>query len=156
MKRRVLLVDDNEELTFHLGRYLERRGCEVERVNEAPKALAVARAFQPDAIILDYFMPELNGADLAWQLEADEALRRVPVMICSGYAEKISPRELPPKAFRSAPNRFRRHRSWHGYKRLRERRPANLRHSSCTSAIAASRSLTRKSLSSSSALAPPA
>jgi CheY-like chemotaxis protein len=98
MKRRVLLVDDNEELTFHLGRYLERRGCQVERVNEAPKALAVARTFQPDAIILDYFMPELNGADLAWQLEADEALRRVPVMICSGYAEKISPRELPPKA----------------------------------------------------------
>jgi CheY-like chemotaxis protein len=85
-----MLVDDHPLMTLALGRYLEKVGFEVEQVNDSPRALRVAHTFQPHAMILDYQMPGLSGADVAWQFESDPVLQTVPIMICSGYAETIS------------------------------------------------------------------
>jgi two-component system phosphate regulon response regulator PhoB len=92
-----MLVDDHPLMTLALGRYLEKVGFEVEQVNDSPRALRVAHTFQPHAMILDYQMPGLSGADVAWQFESDPVLQTVPIMICSGYAETISRAELPPR-----------------------------------------------------------
>jgi two-component system OmpR family response regulator len=94
---RVLLVDDNPTLTSALGRYLVRLGYEVEQVNESIRALSFARAFQPEAIILDYKMPGFTGVQVAWQFEGDPTLRGVPILLATGYVGEIRRAELPPK-----------------------------------------------------------
>lgn len=80
-----------------LGHYLRCVGFEVEQVNDSSQALEVALAFRPDVVILDYQMPGLNGAEVAWEFACDPVLQSVPILICSGYADTISRTEFPPK-----------------------------------------------------------
>jgi two-component system, OmpR family, response regulator len=90
-KPRVLIVDNNPEFTFrahlflqHTGRYL------VWEENDPLSVLETARAFQPDLILLDLIMPELDGAEVAAQLGADWTLRRVPIVFLTAL---ITPEE---------------------------------------------------------------
>ena len=53
---------------------------EVLELNDPALAVAVARQFSPDIILLDIIMPELDGGDVLSQLRADPALQNVPVI----------------------------------------------------------------------------
>ena len=64
--------------------------------NDSAQVLAVAKAFQPKVVILDFLMPNLHGGDVAWQLSSDPFLRRVKVIVCTGYPESEISRALPP------------------------------------------------------------
>jgi CheY-like chemotaxis protein len=48
--------------------------------NKAAHALATARACQPDLILLDVVMPEMDGGDVAAQIQADPALKHIPIV----------------------------------------------------------------------------
>ena len=61
---RILLVeDDNSLATVYVDR-LEAEGFEVKRVENGEDALAAAESFQPDLVLLDVMMPEINGFDV--------------------------------------------------------------------------------------------
>lgn len=63
-KNKILLVeDDNSLATVYVDR-LEAEGFEVKRVENGEDALAAAEAFQPDLVLLDVMMPEINGFDV--------------------------------------------------------------------------------------------
>ena len=65
---RVLLVDDNAAMLRRAAAVLTP-GCEVVgAVKDGPAALAAAREFQPDVIVLDISMPGMNGLELASRL----------------------------------------------------------------------------------------
>ena len=90
MPHRILLVDDDPETTSGLHRLLTMKGYEVCEENDPTKALRVAREFQPDFVILDYLMPEMNG------VEATREIRRLPgargqvpiiALTCSGAGD---------------------------------------------------------------------
>ena len=77
----------------HLGLGLGRDGEESARLvisqirlaflvrveNHSQKAMEVARAFKPDAIILDIIMPEMEGSEVARQMKADPELKTIPI-----------------------------------------------------------------------------
>lgn len=92
-KRRVLIVDDEPDFTFMTALTLQQMGhYEVREENDAAKALAAAREFKPDVILLDVMMPELDGGDVAAQLRAERSTRDIPVifltaLVRSGDAE---------------------------------------------------------------------
>jgi DNA-binding NarL/FixJ family response regulator len=66
---RVLLVDDNAAMLRRAAAVLTP-GCEVVgAVKDGPAALAAAREFQPDVIVLDISMPGMNGFELATRLQ---------------------------------------------------------------------------------------
>ncbi|MEI8338590.1 MAG: response regulator [bacterium] len=63
-KNKILLVeDDNSLATVYVDR-LEAEGFEVKRVENGEDALAAAESFQPDLVLLDVMMPEINGFDV--------------------------------------------------------------------------------------------
>ncbi len=77
-KPKILIVDDEKGFT-KLTR-LAMTDFEVCEENNPMHALETARAFQPDLILLDVVMPDLDGGDVAAQIRADDALRQVPIV----------------------------------------------------------------------------
>jgi CheY-like chemotaxis protein len=79
--RRILVVDDEAGLTRMLKLNLESSGdYEVREVNDGRQALAVAREFLPHLVLLDVVMPDIDGGDVAAQLNADPTLNSVPIV----------------------------------------------------------------------------
>ena len=88
-KTRILLVDDEADLTSLLALNLERAGdFEVRTVNYGAKALAVAQAFRPDLVLLDVVMPDVDGPSVAAQLQADPALKGTPVVFLTATVSR--------------------------------------------------------------------
>lgn len=90
-RKRILIVDDEPETTRLLRLILERRRPYDVRVeNDPTRALDVTRAFQPDLILLDIIMPELDGGDVAKLIRKDQSLQRVPIVFISACAQPIT------------------------------------------------------------------
>lgn len=80
-KKRILIIDDEPSFTRMVKLNLEKTGAfEVREENKATSALATAREFRPDLILLDVIMPTLDGGDVASQIERDRHLRGTPVV----------------------------------------------------------------------------
>jgi CheY-like chemotaxis protein len=89
MVHKVLLIDDEEGFTRLLKMNLERTGkFEVAVENHSQRALAAARVFRPDAIVLDVVMPGLDGGDLLALFADDPALRHVPVIMLTALVSR--------------------------------------------------------------------
>src|SRR5688572_16580198 len=88
---RVLIVDDNRNLTLLLAYGLRAEGYTVETVNDATVALERARSFKPDAILSDLSMPGLDGYSFARQVRADEGLKHVRLIAGTGV---VSPENV--------------------------------------------------------------
>jgi len=83
------LVDDEPAFTRVMRNYLEDTGrFEVRMENDPRKAVAAARDFRPDLILLDVIMPDMDGGDVAFQLKADHALRNVPLIFLTAIVSK--------------------------------------------------------------------
>ncbi len=88
-KKRILLIDDEPDFTHLLKLNLEKTGAyEVREENRPERALATARAFEPDLIFLDVVMPTKDGGDVAAQLKTDEALKETPLVFLTAVVTK--------------------------------------------------------------------
>jgi CheY-like chemotaxis protein len=88
-KRRILLVDDEVAITRTLAIYLAEQGaCEVRIENEGSRAVAAARDFKPDLILLDIVMPDADGGALAAQMKADPVLQHVPIVFLTALVSR--------------------------------------------------------------------
>jgi len=80
-KKKILVVDDECAFTRMMKLVLEQTGAyEVFCENSARQVLATAHACQPDLILLDVVMPDMDGGDVAALLQDDPQLQRVPVV----------------------------------------------------------------------------
>lgn len=77
---RILVVDDTPQNLQLLGVVLRQQGYRLSAARSGREALQVAAAAQPDLILLDVMMPELDGFATCQRLKADPALRDVPVI----------------------------------------------------------------------------
>jgi CheY-like chemotaxis protein len=83
--RRILLVDDQINLTTLCRTVLERTGeFTVHEVNDGELACEAARAFSPDLIFLDCEMPAKSGLKIAAELARLKALASVPIVFMTG------------------------------------------------------------------------
>lgn len=88
-KKRILVVDDETGFTRMVRLNLEQTGVyEVREVNEGRTALAAAREFKPDLILLDVVMPDMDGGDVAAAFQMDPLLRNVPVIFVTAVVRK--------------------------------------------------------------------
>jgi CheY-like chemotaxis protein len=84
-KRRILVVDDDVNLSRLAGMILENSGkYEVLIVNQSARALAAAIQFQAELMLLDVDMPGKCGGDLAHEAALDSRLRDVPILFLTG------------------------------------------------------------------------
>lgn len=78
VKKRILIVDDEPAITRMVKLNLERTDhYEVRTENHALNAIAAAREFKPDLILLDVMMPELDGDEITVLLKEDEQLAKI-------------------------------------------------------------------------------
>jgi DNA-binding response OmpR family regulator len=88
-KRRVLVVDDDVNLSRLAGMILENSGkYEVMILNQSARALAAAIQFQAEVMLLDVDMPGLSGGDLAREAALDSRLRDVPILFLTGLVRR--------------------------------------------------------------------
>jgi two-component system response regulator AtoC len=85
--RRVLVVDDEENLRLVLKTLLKRQGYEVETAASGEEALALVDAFGPDFILTDVRMPKMGGLDLLATLKAKGSDATVIVMSAYGNVD---------------------------------------------------------------------
>ena len=85
---KVLVVEDNPaNMTLALF-LLQSAGHDVISATDAEAGLALARAEQPDLILMDIQLPGMDGLAATTQLKADEATRRIPVIALTALAMK--------------------------------------------------------------------
>ncbi|HCE46045.1 MAG TPA: hybrid sensor histidine kinase/response regulator [Lentisphaeria bacterium] len=88
----ILIVDDTPANVLLLEKMLSERGYKTRSVISGKLALQAARAEQPDLILLDINMPEMNGYQVCEQLKSDASLRDIPVIFISaldGTIDKV-------------------------------------------------------------------
>ena len=101
--RRVLVVDDEENLRLVVRTFLKRDGYEVEAVSSGEEALAMVETFGPDVILTDVRMPRMGGLDLLATLKAKGNEATVIVMSAYGNVDMaIEARRIPRGSYRSA------------------------------------------------------
>ena len=86
-KKKILVVDDEPDVTDLVAYHLKAKGFHVECLNDATASISKARGLQPDLIILDIMMPHLSGIQLCRILRADSKLSRVPIIFLTAKAE---------------------------------------------------------------------
>ena len=95
IRKRILVVDDDIYATRLLKVSLEKNGVfEVCEVNQGSEALAAAQEFRPDAILLDVWIPDVEGSVVASQIKDDPDLRATPIVFLTSI---VSERELTEK-----------------------------------------------------------
>ena len=85
--RRVLVVDDEENIRLVLKTLLKRHGYDVEVAESGEAALAMVDVFGPDVILTDVRMPKMNGLDLLATLKAKQNPATVIVMSAYGSVD---------------------------------------------------------------------
>jgi CheY-like chemotaxis protein len=89
---RILVVDDTLSLVDLIRDILGAEGYEVSTCLIASRAYSLAQEITPDLVILDIVMPDVSGWDVLELLRDDPSLRRVPIVICTAWAEQAAGR----------------------------------------------------------------
>lgn len=89
---RLLVVDDEAEITAVLREHFTALGYEVRTADGGHTAIALAAADRPDTILLDISMPGLSGEEALHRLRALDAT--VPVVMLTGNADEALARRL--------------------------------------------------------------
>ncbi len=85
---RVLIVDDNRDGADALGLLVEALGNQVHVTYGGTQALDVANAFQPDLMLIDLVMPDIDGCDLATQLRRIPAFKETKIVAITGLKDE--------------------------------------------------------------------
>jgi signal transduction histidine kinase len=86
-RRRVLVVDDNVDAAEALAELLRDYGHEVVTAHGGPQALDNARLHQPEIVLLDIGMPEMDGYEVAKRIRGELGLRDALLIALTGYGE---------------------------------------------------------------------
>jgi two-component system, cell cycle response regulator DivK len=86
--QKILVVEDNELNLKLFCDLLRAHAYVAEPVRDGREAVATARAFAPDLIVMDIQMPHITGLELIEQLKADAELAPIPIMAVTAYAAK--------------------------------------------------------------------
>lgn len=88
MKTRILLIEDDENITELVRYNLERADYQVEAVADGEDGLYRASQEAPDLILLDWMLPNLSGLEICRQLRRNSATQNVPIIMLTARADE--------------------------------------------------------------------
>ena len=97
--KRVLVVEDHEDMREALVEILRLEGYQVSWAGDGQQALGEAKLHRPDVILLDLMMPEMNGWQFREEQVKDPDIADVPVIVMSAYASDMDAAASLPKPF---------------------------------------------------------
>ncbi len=87
MAARILVADDDPQITRLVRSYLEQAGFQVLTAADGEQALHVIRHDRPDLVVLDVMMPKRDGFELVRLLRADAHLAGIPILMLTARVE---------------------------------------------------------------------
>lgn len=87
--KRLVYIEDEEEMIDLVRLILSRRGFEVLGANGGREGLNMVRRELPDLVLLDLMMPDMDGWDVYQQMKAEEKTRDIPVIVVTAKAQSI-------------------------------------------------------------------
>ncbi|MFV1966469.1 MAG: response regulator [Pirellulaceae bacterium] len=88
-KRKVLIVDDDEELVELLVDVFERDArFDIRTANNGFDAGMLVKEFRPDLVVLDVMLPDINGKEVCQRVRSDSTLESVKIICISGMVEQ--------------------------------------------------------------------
>jgi len=87
-KKKILVVEDEAELTGAIQIRLEQAGYEVLLAYDGQQALEKARGENPDLIVLDLMLPKIDGFKVCRMLKFDEKYKKIPVVMLTARAQE--------------------------------------------------------------------
>ena len=95
MDIKILLVDDDKVQLKMLEKSLSAKGFELAQATNGKEALYLAKTWNPDLIILDILMPEMDGGEIAGILKRFPVTQNIPIIfltsLLSKHDEKFQP-----------------------------------------------------------------
>ncbi len=88
-QKTILVIDDEPHIVEIVRDYLKQAGFRVITANDGQTALTMARHEQPDLIVLDLLLPEMDGLDVCRLLRQDPGLGAVPIIMLTARIEEI-------------------------------------------------------------------
>lgn len=86
--KRILVIDDEDGIREIIQICLEAAaGWEVETAASGSEGLVIAQSMQPDAILLDVMMPDMDGPTTFRQLQANSATQHIPTILLTAKAK---------------------------------------------------------------------
>lgn len=101
--RCVLVVDDNMDMAHLYRRYLAGTRYYLQHVDRGEKTFEAVELYQPDLVVLDVMLPDVDGWDLLTRLHENQDTRRLPVLICSVMREEELAQALGASYFLAKP-----------------------------------------------------
>lgn len=86
-QRKILVVDDEVDVTELLEYKLQNEGYESRVINDPLLIIGTARDYRPDLIILDIMMPDLNGIQVCRMLRADPVVKDTPIIFLTAKGD---------------------------------------------------------------------
>lgn len=83
----ILLVDDMADTRMMLAKFLAKHSYGVVEAGSGREAIESALKESPDLILMDIYMPHLDGLTAARRIRGNESTRDIPVIIISAYGE---------------------------------------------------------------------
>ncbi len=88
MKKKVLIVEDNELNMKLFDDLLGAHGYDTIKTRDGMKVLDLAREHMPDLIVMDIQLPEVSGLEVTQWLKKDNDLKKIPVVAVTAFAMK--------------------------------------------------------------------
>ncbi len=88
-KKKILLVDDDADFTEAIKLLLESRSYDVTAANDGKEGLKKVQTEEPNLIILDVMMPEMDGYQVCAKLKADPKYRQIPILLLTAVGEAM-------------------------------------------------------------------
>ncbi len=85
---KILIVEDNEMNRDMLSRRLERQGHQVYVAVDGKQALEMVSSEQPELILMDLSLPEMDGWEATRRLKSDNTTQHIPIIVLTAHALK--------------------------------------------------------------------
>ena len=86
MPEKILIVDDDLETLRLVGLMLQRQGYQVASAHNGAEALSMARNEQPDLIVLDIMMPDMDGYEAIPKIRQIPGREQIPIIAVTAQA----------------------------------------------------------------------
>ena len=88
MKKKLLLVEDEDRLATVLKTFFEKKNFNVEIVSDGEDALFQAESSKPDLILLDWMLPNMSGLEICRQIRTSKDLKKTPVIFLTAKGQE--------------------------------------------------------------------
>lgn len=86
MKKKILIIEDNEQNLYLLTFIVEKHGYEVSAARDGKEGIEIAQRVKPDLILLDIQLPVMDGYTVARELRKNQDMANIPIVAVTSFA----------------------------------------------------------------------